>query len=77
MITKLISLAGLLLLLSSPAFANAAHTDSTAPIQIDQSQNVVSVDVDTNVSASTIPPAQPQVQQLAWQRVGAPLSLEG
>lgn len=59
MTAKLITLAGLLLMLSSPAFADPA------PAQPVQAQG----------SAEQATPQQPQ--RLAWQRVGAPLSLEG
>ena len=53
----LISLAGLLLLLSSPAFAAPAPEPAVS-------------EPDRTVQAP-----QPQ-QRLAWQRVGAPISLE-
>lgn len=57
MTTKLITLAGLLLLLSSPAFAAPAPEPATCE------------------AAQTVQ-VPPQPQRLAWQRVGAPISLD-
>ena len=62
MTTKLISLAGLLLMLSSPAFADQTQEQAL------QVQNAAA-------QAQPAPAAQPN-QQIAWQRVGSPLSLE-
>lgn len=65
MTAKLISIAGLLLMLSSPAFAAEPEPAVQAPVPPEQAQ-----------TAQTPQPDQsPQV--LAWQRVGAPLTLEG
>lgn len=71
MTTKHLLTAGLLLLLAGPAFATqeappapsvASQTATTATAQSDQAR----------------PQAQaPAPVQLAWQRVGSPLSLEG
>lgn len=62
MTTKLISLAGLLLMLSSPAFAATATAQAVqAPNPAEPTQTVQA-------------PQHPQ--QLAWQRVGSPISLE-
>lgn len=62
MTTKLISLAGLLLMLSSPAFA---APDTEQAVQVPS----------TPEPTQTVHAPQ-QSQQLAWQRVGAPISLE-
>jgi hypothetical protein len=59
MTTKLLSLAGLLLMLSSPSFA------ATAP----------ATQVPSAGQPSQVAPASAPVQPLAWQRVGSPLSL--
>lgn len=61
MTAKLITLAGLLLLLGNPALA--ANTEPAI-----QGQNA------PEPTRTAQAPQQPQ--QLAWQRVGAPLSLE-
>ena len=61
MTAKLISLTGLLLMLSSPAFAADAEPAvqvQTAPESVQTAQ------------------APQQPQRLAWQRVGSPLSIE-
>lgn len=63
MTTKLISLAGLLLMLSSPAFA--------APVTEQAVQGAIGPE-----PAQTVQAPQPP-RQLAWQRVGSPISLEG
>lgn len=65
MTAKLITLAGLLLMLSSPAFAD--------PAQAVQAQ----VQAQGSTEQARSAPATPQLTRLAWQRVGAPLSLEG
>jgi hypothetical protein len=62
MTTKLIPLTALLLMLSSPTFA-APATEPTGKVQGIQP------------SDRTAPAPQPP-QQLAWQRVGAPISQE-
>jgi hypothetical protein len=62
MTTKLLSLAGLLLMLSSPAFAAPAT---------EQAVQVPS----TPEPTQTVQAPQPH-QLLAWQRVGSPISLE-
>lgn len=64
MTTKLISLAGLLLMLSSPLFAAA---DTKQAVQVPSAPEPVQI--------KSTEAAQPQ-QQFAWQRVGAPISLE-
>lgn len=61
MTAKLITLAGLLLMLSSSAFATPADTNIQAPGA-------------KEAAPAAAAPRQPQ--QLAWQRVGSPLSLE-
>lgn len=58
MTTKLISLAGLLLLLHAPVHADAAPLEAVA------------------TPAPTTAQTAPQAHQLAWQRVGSPLSLQ-
>ena len=63
MTTKLITLAGLLLTLSSPAIA--------AP----DPEHAVQVQASVEAARTTQRPQQPQ--RFAWQRVGAPLSLAG
>ncbi len=67
MTSKLLSLAGLLLLLHGPVFAEAAPATEAAN--------------ETATSAPTTtaePPAPPPLEtRLAWQRVGAPIHLEG
>jgi hypothetical protein len=65
MTAKLISLAGLLLMLSSPAFA------APAP---DPAVQAASASEPAQTAVSDRATQQPQ--RLAWQRVGSPLSLE-
>lgn len=63
MTAKLISLAGLLLMLITPAYADPPAQAALAPA--------------TGQAQGNTGQAAPQPQRLAWQRVGAPLSLEG
>jgi len=72
---RFISLAGLLLL-SSTAFASTAPAENAQPTLNHQIQNAAKQHAD-RVNTSTSQPAQASVELLAWQRVGAPLSLEG
>ena len=72
---KFISLAGLLLL-SGTAFASTAPAETAQPTLNHQIQNAASQHAD-RVNTSTPQPPQASVELLAWQRVGAPLSLEG
>ncbi len=62
MTAKLITLAGLLLMLGSPAFATPVAEPA--------------VQVQGTRQADRTAPAPQPPQQLAWQRVGAPISLE-
>ncbi len=71
MTAKLISLVGLLMTLSGPAFATDANQGvqvHTAPAPQAQSQQAPQ-----SQQASKSPRAP---QHLAWQRVGSPLSLD-
>lgn len=65
MTAKLIPIASLLLLLANPALAAPAESTAQAPVLARQEQP----------SQQASPQPQP-AQHLAWQRVGAPLSLE-
>ena len=62
MTTKLVFLTGLLLALSGQAFADQAPP----PVQTASAE-----------SRSVAQAPAPQVERLAWQRVGSPISLEG
>jgi len=70
---KFIPLVGLLLMLSSPTYA--AHTFIPPPTPAPQQTQVEVQGPQTVASLPTAPVPEPR--QLAWQRVGAPISLEG
>lgn len=64
MTAKLITLAGLLLILSNPVFAASPEPAVQAPGSPEAAQD------------SQTAQQSEETQKLAWQRVGAPLSLE-
>jgi len=63
--TRLIQIAALLMLLGGSGLASAAEVETTRQVQAGQ-----------QASAPTTAPAEER-DRLAWQRVGAPESLEG